>query len=82
MSILVDQLTKLFGSQKAIDTISFELNENEIVGFLGPNGAGKSTTMKIATTYTKPTSGTVLINGMDAGTTVGGAQDHWLLAGA
>ena len=65
MSILVDQLTKLFGSQKAIDTISFELNENEIVGFLGPNGAGKSTTMKIATTYTKPTSGTVLINGMD-----------------
>ena len=65
MSILVDQLTKLFGSQKAIDTISFELHENEIVGFLGPNGAGKSTTMKIATTYTKPTSGTVLINGMD-----------------
>lgn len=65
MSIVVDELTKVFGSQKAVDTISFELHENEIVGFLGPNGAGKSTTMKIATTYTKPTSGTVIINGID-----------------
>lgn len=65
MSIIIDALTKTFGSQKAVDNISFELHENEIVGFLGPNGAGKSTTMKIATTYTKPTLGTVFINGKD-----------------
>lgn len=65
MSIVVDELTKIFGSQKAVDKVSFELHENEIVGFLGPNGAGKSTTMKIATTYSKPDSGTVIINGLD-----------------
>lgn len=65
MSIVVDELTKIFGTQKAVDAVSFELHENEIVGFLGPNGAGKSTTMKIATTYSQPTSGTVFINGMD-----------------
>lgn len=65
MSIVVNDLTKIFSSQKAVDAVSFELHENEIVGFLGPNGAGKSTTMKIAITYTKPTSGTVHINGID-----------------
>jgi ABC-2 type transport system ATP-binding protein len=65
MSISVQQLTKTYVLQKAVDTISFEIKKNEIVGFLGPNGAGKSTTMKIATTYLTPTLGTVLVNDMD-----------------
>lgn len=65
MSVIVNQLTKVFGDQKAIDNISFEANKSEIVGFLGPNGAGKSTTMKIATCYIPPTSGTVTVCGHD-----------------
>ena len=46
MSIEVQSITKSYGEQKAVDGLSFRLNEGEIVGFLGPNGAGKSTTMK------------------------------------
>ncbi len=65
MSIIVKDLTKIYGTQKAVDRISFEIKENEIVGFLGPNGAGKSTTMKIATSYITPTSGSVIINNID-----------------
>ena len=65
MSILVNKLTKVYGIQKAVDAISFEIKENEIVGFLGPNGAGKSTTMKIATSYIAPTSGSVKINNIN-----------------
>jgi len=65
MSIIIENLTKLYGLQKAVDSISFEIKENEIVGFLGPNGAGKSTTMKIATTYIAPTSGKVLVNNIN-----------------
>jgi ABC-2 type transport system ATP-binding protein len=57
MSISVNNLTKLYGSQKAVDGISFSLNKSEIVGFLGPNGAGKSTTMKMITGYLEPNSG-------------------------
>jgi ABC-2 type transport system ATP-binding protein len=68
MSIKVKNLTKLYGSQKALDSISFEVNEGEIVGFLGPNGAGKSTTMKILTGYLTATSGEVQICGFDIGT--------------
>lgn len=65
MSVKVNHLTKIYNQQKAIDDISFEVNEGEIVGFLGPNGAGKSTTMKIATTYLPPSHGTVVVNGYD-----------------
>jgi ABC-2 type transport system ATP-binding protein len=65
MSIQIDHLTKLYGRQKAVDDISIAIREGEIVGFLGPNGAGKSTTMKIATGYLAPTSGTVIIAGVD-----------------
>ncbi|GAB2765964.1 gliding motility-associated ABC transporter ATP-binding subunit GldA [Rhabdobacter roseus] len=65
MSILVSQLTKQYGTQKAVDTISFELRPGEIVGFLGPNGAGKSTTMKILTGYLHPTAGSAQVNGYD-----------------
>ncbi len=65
MSLSVQHLTKLFGQQKAVDDISFEVEEGEIVGFLGPNGAGKSTTMKIATTYLPPTHGKVCVGEWD-----------------
>jgi len=63
MSLSIKQLTKIYGQQKAIDNISFDVKEGEILGFLGPNGAGKSTTMKIATCYIAPTSGTVEVAG-------------------
>ncbi len=65
MSILVENITKTYGSQKALDSISFKLDAGEIVGFLGPNGAGKSTMMKILTTYISPTEGMVSVNGHD-----------------
>jgi ABC-2 type transport system ATP-binding protein len=65
MSILVTQLTKQYGSQKAIDSLSFELRPGEIVGFLGPNGAGKSTTMKLLTGYLTPSGGSATVNGYD-----------------
>lgn len=65
MSILVENLTKIYGTQKALDEISFEAPKGKITGFLGPNGAGKSTTMKIATGYVSPTSGKVIVSGLD-----------------
>lgn len=68
MSLYVSHLTKLYGQQKAVNDISFSIEKGEIVGFLGPNGAGKSTTMKIATGYLPPTSGTVQVNGLDVTT--------------
>ena len=68
MSITISNLTKNYGSQKAIDNISFNAGNNEIVGFLGPNGAGKSTTMKIVTGYLRADSGNVLVNGIDVNT--------------
>ena len=64
-AIEVDSLTKKFGDFKAIDNISFDVEEGEIFGFLGPNGAGKSTTMMILTTLLKPSSGKVLVGGYD-----------------
>ncbi len=51
MSIRVEQLTKIYEEQKAVNAISFEIKKGEIVGFLGPNGAGKSTTMKMITSF-------------------------------
>jgi ABC-2 type transport system ATP-binding protein len=68
MSIVISNLTKNYGKQKAIDNISFQVNNNEIVGFLGPNGAGKSTTMKIVTGYIAADSGTALVNGITVNT--------------
>ncbi|KAA3437887.1 gliding motility-associated ABC transporter ATP-binding subunit GldA [Rufibacter hautae] len=65
MGIEIKDLTKLYGPQAAVDHVSFTVSTGEIVGFLGPNGAGKSTTMKIATCYLPPSSGTVLVNGHD-----------------
>ena len=65
MSVIVQQLTKIFGNQKAVDGISFQARKGEILGFLGPNGAGKSTTMKIAACYLPPTTGEVKVAGHD-----------------
>lgn len=65
MSISVASLTKVYGTQKAVENISFELKKGEIVGFLGPNGAGKSTTMKMITGYLPPTGGTAKVCGFD-----------------
>lgn len=64
MSIEVHSLSKFYGTQKAVDNISFKVNNGEIVGFLGPNGAGKSTTMKIITGFLSPDEGSVSINGI------------------
>ena len=65
MSIKVQNITKVYGEQKALNDISFEVNEGEVVGFLGPNGAGKSTTMKILTCFLPQTSGTASVCGFD-----------------
>jgi ABC-2 type transport system ATP-binding protein len=62
MSIKVLGVSKLYGQQKALDQVSFEINSGEIVGFLGPNGAGKSTMMKIITGFIPQTSGQVFVN--------------------
>lgn len=62
MSILVENLTKTYGPQKAVNNISFEIKTGEVVGFLGPNGAGKSTTMKMISCYMAPTSGDVKLD--------------------
>lgn len=65
MSVQVKQLTKIYGTQKAVDGISFDIPEGAIVGLLGPNGAGKSTTMKILTGFIPQTSGTATVHGLD-----------------
>jgi len=63
--IEASDLTKNYGSFRALDKVSFEVNRGEVVGFLGPNGAGKSTTMRILTCFIAPTQGTARINGCD-----------------
>ncbi len=68
MSIKVQNLIKIYGQQKAVNNISFEISAGEITGFVGPNGAGKSTTMKIITGFISPSSGTVFINNLDINT--------------
>ncbi len=65
MSIEIKNLTKVYGSQKALDNVSFPVGSGTIVGFLGPNGAGKSTLMKCITGLVSPTAGQVLVNGVD-----------------
>ncbi|MBP6041236.1 MAG: gliding motility-associated ABC transporter ATP-binding subunit GldA [Flavobacterium sp.] len=65
MSIAIQNISKSYGTQKALDSISFSINKGEIVGFLGPNGAGKSTLMKILTTYLTADEGNAKVNGFD-----------------
>jgi len=66
MSIKVKNITKLYGKQKALDNVSFEIESGEIVGFLGPNGAGKSTMMKIITGFIPANKGEVFVNDLNA----------------
>lgn len=63
--IEAQHLTKIYGSQRAVDSLNFEIRRGEVVGFLGPNGAGKSTTMKILTCFIAPTAGTAFVGGFD-----------------
>ncbi len=65
MSVIVENLTKIYGTQKAVNDISFEAKKGEVLGFLGPNGAGKTTTMKILTSYIPQTSGKATVCGYD-----------------
>lgn len=65
MSIKVNNITKIYGEQRALNDVSFEVNTAEVVGFLGPNGAGKSTMMKILTCFIPQTSGTASVCGYD-----------------
>jgi ABC-2 type transport system ATP-binding protein len=68
MSIVVKGVTKLYGEQKALDNVSFQVKTGEILGFIGPNGAGKSTMMKIITGFIPASSGHVHVNGLEVGT--------------
>lgn len=63
--ISVSNLTKNYGNVKAVDSISFDLKDGEVVGFLGANGAGKTTTLKMITGYLVPTNGDIKVNGLD-----------------
>jgi ABC-2 type transport system ATP-binding protein len=65
MSVSVQHLSKHFGAQKAVDSVSFEAKKGQVLGFLGPNGAGKSTTMKMLTCFLPPTSGEAKVCGLD-----------------
>ncbi len=67
MSVVIREVTKFYGEQKALDNVSFTVGTGEIVGFLGPNGAGKSTMMRIITGFIPASSGTVTINGTETG---------------
>ncbi len=64
MNIIVENLTKKYGTQKAVDNISFEVKTGEVLGFLGPNGAGKTTTMKAITTFLIPDEGSIMVGDM------------------
>jgi ABC-2 type transport system ATP-binding protein len=65
MSILVQNVTKLYGEQKALNSVDFSIQKGEIIGFLGPNGAGKTTMMKIITCFIPPSEGKVEVCGID-----------------
>lgn len=81
--ISVEHLTKCYGGFKAVDDLSFEIDEGHVYGFLGPNGAGKSTTMNIMTGCLSATEGSVKIDGYDIFEDAGKAKKtDWLSAGA
>ena len=64
MDIIVDNITKMYGQQKAVDHLSFSVKTGEILGFLGPNGAGKTTSMKAITCYLTPNDGDIFVGGI------------------
>jgi ABC-2 type transport system ATP-binding protein len=74
MSIEVNNISKLYKDQKALNDVSFKVNDAEVVGFLGPNGAGKSTMMKILTTYIEASEGSAKVNGFDVSQDKKGVQ--------
>lgn len=76
MSIVADQLTKTYGSQRAADGVSFSIEQGEVVGFLGPNGAGKSTTMKMLTGFVRPTAGRAVVCGEEVSVDDRSARRH------
>src|ERR1700709_1595472 len=63
--IVVDNLTKVFGNQRAVDSLSFTVEPGSVTGFLGPNGAGKTTTLRMLLGLVRPSSGSATINGMN-----------------
>ncbi|MFM7822592.1 MAG: ATP-binding cassette domain-containing protein, partial [Bacteroidota bacterium] len=65
MSVKVSHITKIYGTQKALDDVSFEIGAGQVVGFLGPNGAGKSTMMKIISCFIPQTEGSASVQGFD-----------------
>ena len=65
MSIVASNISKIYGKQKALDSVSFEISAGEVVGLLGPNGAGKSTMMKIISCFLPPSDGNVSVDGFD-----------------
>src|SRR5215471_19149210 len=65
MSVVVKNITKIYGTQKALDDVSFSVDKGQVVGLLGPNGAGKSTLMKIITCFIPQTSGSAAVCGRD-----------------
>lgn len=76
MSIAVAHISKVYGTQKALNDVSFQVNKGEIVGFLGPNGAGKSTMMKILTTYIEASSGEAKVCDFDVNSASKEVQKH------
>jgi ABC-2 type transport system ATP-binding protein len=76
MNIVVKNLTKNYGAQRAVDDISFEVKTGEILGFLGPNGAGKTTTMKAIVSYFAPNNGTIEIGGISVLDNSEGVKKH------
>ncbi len=65
MSIQIQNITRVYGTQKAVDNVSFKVDKGQVAGFIGPNGAGKSTTMKIITGYLPPSEGKAFVSGLD-----------------
>ncbi len=76
MDIVVENLTKTYGLQKAIDDLTFRVKPGEILGFLGPNGAGKTTTMKAITCYLEPDSGDIRVGGVSVWENSGEIKKH------
>ena len=76
MDIRIENLTKKYGGQRAVDDISFEVKTGEVVGFLGPNGAGKTTTMRMITQFITPSEGSITIGGKQLETKADEIKKH------
>ena len=63
--LVLDQVSKFYGAQRAVDALSFEVKKGDILGFLGPNGAGKSTTMRMIMGFLRPSKGSISVNGLE-----------------